>query len=456
MTPSYRNGFRAGHRPLQTIPESEKTLEWAMDNIDYCIAMSPIDFDSEFDTMYDRYDGKRDQKSYEHLTKAFGPEFPVNKIKHIPLIRPLLNELQGEYEELGIDFTVFFLDGDSISMKREYIQVNLLDSLTQAIKEGEDIDETLDSLEKHYKDKFQTTLEKGVWQALTGYMQKNHLERLFLKNFIDKLVTGAEYYRVLVNRIGEDPEYIPIRPGHLYFADNRVDWVRDCDWAVHPVQMTPIQILDSFGEYLEEGDRKKIMDWTEMYNRDGFKFRDEYHPDRVINSEEDLKLVNNYTADLITVYFCEWKSVHRLDYVEMPNKYEPDAPFTKMMKPEDLIELPSSRRKFLKKRYYQDRWSGIRIANDIYVKVGKDKYPVRNPAKPSRVYLTFNGPTFANGVAPYSYVKTTNDLQDTYDILHFHRENLLALSGVRGSYMDVSQLPDFGTGNFTDNIKLFM
>lgn len=457
MFATNRNGFRKGHRPLQTIPESEKTLEWAKENIDYCIAMSPINFNSEVDDLYDRYDGRRDIKSYEHLTKTFGPEFPINKVKHIPLIRPLLNELQGEYEELGIDFTVYFVDTDSIKMKNELIAVNLLDAITQAIKEGANIDETLDNLEKYYKEKFQTTLEKAVWQALTAFTQNNHLERLLLKNFIDKIITGMEYYRVVIHRIGEDPEYIPIRPGRLYYSDTKVDWVRDCDWAVYPEQMTPVQILDTFGEHLEEGDYKKIEDWTEMYNRDAFKFRDEFHPDRVINSSEELNLVNNFESDLITVYNVEWKSIRRVAYTEMPNPDDEETPFVGIRSEESLQKMSGPRKKkYLRYRYLQDRWSGIRIADDIYVKVGKDKYPTRNSAKPSRVYLTFNGPTFSNGPGPYSYVKTTNDLQDTYDILHFHRENLLALSGVRGSYMDVSQLPDFGTGDFTQNIKLFM
>lgn len=463
MITQSKSTFAKGFRPQQAIPESEKTLDWAKANIDYCIAMSPVAYsDSDpFQDQLDRYNGKRDRRKYEHLTKTFGPEFPINKIKHIPLIRPLLNELQGEYEELGIDFTVFFMDNDSVKMKHELISVNLLDSLAQAIKEGEDIDQTLDALEKHYKNRFQTNLEKSVWQSLQAYMQHNRLEREFVKNFIHKMATGTEYYRVVVNRLGEDPEYSAIQPGHLFFADNKVDWVRDCDWAVYPVQMTPVQILDSFGEYLSEGDRKKIEDWTEMYSRDSVKFRDEYSPDRVINSEEELFYARNDQSHLITVYFTEWKSTRRVDYVEMPNKYDPTAPFTKILDDEDLQEFGRGgkyvqRRKYRKVKFYQDRWSGIRIGDDIYAKVGKDKYVTRNPTKPSRCFLTFNGPTFANGIEPYSLIKVTDDIQDTYDILHFHRENLLALSGVQGSYMDISQMPDFGTGDFTQNIKLFM
>jgi hypothetical protein len=70
--------------------------------------------------------------------------------------------------------------------------------------------------------------------------------------------------------------------------------------------------------------------------------------------------------------------------------------------------------------------------------------------------LTYNGLTYNGKIKPYSLIGETEDLQDLYDVLHFHKENLIALSGVKGSYMDLSQLPDFKTGNPADNIKLYM
>jgi hypothetical protein len=457
MTRGHQNAVSHGFRPLQHIPESEKNWDWAVENMDYCIAQCPTYYANEYDEQYDRYNGKRDRKKMNHLTNTFGPEFPINKIKHYPLVRTLLNELQGEYEELKLDFTVFFTDTDSIKMKHELVKVNLLDAIVQAIKAGEDVDQTLDELEKNYKEKFQTSLEKGVWNALTSYVQNNQMERKFVENFVDKLITGEEYYRVQVNRIGEDPDYTVIRPGHLFFADNKTKWVRDCDWAVYPVEMTPIEILDSFGEYLTEDDKNKITDWVDMYTKDSLKFMDEFHPERTINSQEELQLMRpDNASSRTTVYYVEWKSLREINYLEMPNKYVSDAPFIKMVSAETIQELPGSRKKYLRKRFIEERYSGIRIADSIYCKLGKDKYVTRNPSRPSKCYLTFNGLTYAGSVKPSSFMKMTDDLQDTYDILHFHRENLLALSGVRGSIMDVSQLPDFGTGNLADNLKLYL
>jgi hypothetical protein len=75
---------------------------------------------------------------------------------------------------------------------------------------------------------------------------------------------------------------------------------------------------------------------------------------------------------------------------------------------------------------------------------------------PSRVSLTFNGLTFNGKIKPYSLIGETNDVQDLYDVLHYHKENLIALSGSRGSYMDLSQIPDFKTGSFAGNLKMFL
>jgi hypothetical protein len=156
------------------------------------------------------------------------------------------------------------------------------------------------------------------------------------------------------------------------------------------------------------------------------------------------------------VYHCEWKSIRKINYLKNDNKYAEDAPFIKILNNEDLRELPKSRRQKIQNAYVQDLWEGIRIGDDIYVDQGRVKYPVRSMSHPSRVFLSYNGLTHNGKIKPYSLVGETSDLQDLYDILHWHKENLVALSGVKGSYMDLSQLPDFKTGKQADNIKMFM
>jgi len=445
-----------GYRPKQNIPEELKDREWAIRNVDWCISVSPIYWKNYDNHLYDIYNGVYTEDDYKLITEQYGVEFPAGKIKHIPLIRPLLNLLEGEYEERSLNFQVKAEDTDSINSKIEKMSFELLLDIVQLIKSGENIDVKMTSLEKYYKEDFQTETEIAAHHALHYYIKAHHLERYFKDNFVDRMITGKEYYRTQVNRIGEDPVYTAIRPGNLYYSNTNVKWVKECDWAVYPVKMSPTQVLDFYGERMEPEDRAKIEEWIDMYYRDSYKLNSVQDADRIIEDTEDWNSFYASQLGMITVYNVEWKSIRKVYYVENPNPYVPDAPYVKYIPENKLHTVRGERKKNLKVRFVQDLWQGIRIADNIYVDLGRVKYARRKMSEPSKVYLTFNGPTYSGKIKPYSLIQQTEDIQRLYDILHYHKENLIAISGVRGMVMDASQIPDFGMGSFKENLKMWM
>ena len=449
--------FEVGFRPKQNIPEEQKDWIWARRNVDWCISMSPIywkDFDND---LYDRYNGVMKDKDYDHITKTYGVEYPAGKIKNIPLVRPLLNVLEGEYEQRPLNFNIRSEDNDSVNMKLEQMSKGLLDAIVGLVRDKNiTISTELDNLQKYYQEDFQTSREIAAHHALKYYINKHHLERNFKDSWVDRMVTGKEYYRVQVNRIGEDPIYEDIRPGQLYYANNNVKWVKNCDWAVYPRRMSPTSILDMYGERMTPEDRAAVESWIDQYYRDSYKLNSVSDADRII---EDTEEWNSYYAALngmVTVYQIEWKSIRKVNFIENPNPYVEDAPFVKYIPEDKLNTVKGSRKNNLRTRYVQDLWQGIRIGDDIYVDLGRVKYARRSYSQPSKVYLTFNGPTYSGKIKPYSLIKETEDLQDLYNVLHYHKENLIALSGVKGMVMDSSQIPDFGTGKFEDNLKMWI
>jgi len=445
--------FEVGFRPKQNIPEEQKDWEWARRNVDWCIAMSPIYWKNYDNKLYDLYNGIRKDDDFEHITKTYGVEFPAGKLKHIPLVRPLLNVLEGEYEQRPLNFNVRSEDNDSVNEKLNQMANEMLDAILDVIRDKNIIvSSQMDKLEKYYKEDFQTSREIAAHHALKYYINKHHLERNFKDNWIDRMVTGKEYYQVIVNRIGEDPVYKDIRPGNLYYSNSNKKWVRDCDWAVYPQRMSPTQIIDMYGERMNPKDRAAVEEYVDQYYRDSYKLNSYQEADSILEDTEDWNSLNG----MITVYYVEWKSIRKINLLQNPNPYVEDAPFTKYI-PEDKINtVKGSRKKNLKTRYVQDLWQGVRIGDDIYVDLGRVKYARRSYSAPSKVYLSFNGPTFSGKIKPYSLVKETEDLQNLYDVLHFHKENLIALSGAKGMVMDSSQIPDFGVGDFEDNLKMWM
>lgn len=448
-------------KPKQNIPESKKNEEWGKNNLDWIISNSTtLGTHNPDKDNFDLYNGHRDEEKWEHITKTYGIEFPAGKIKHIPLVRPNLNELHGEAKARQLNYTVLSADNDSISAKMEQISNELLQNLLEMIVQNEPVDTTLGQLEKYYGQDFKTEIEIAANHVLEDFILNNRLKDVLDDSLLYKFITGKEYYMVDVNRIGEDPIFKVIRPGTLVYANNDVKWIKDCDWAVHRLKMTPVEILDKFGDSMKDDDVKKLEQWEESYIHDIYKLDSPWDADRLIENADEFEAYhNNHNPDQhISVYYGQWKSIRKITYVESPNKYVEDAPFIKILETEDAIEevrKNPKRAKNIKEKYIQDLWHGIRIGDDIYVRLGKVKYPIRTFRNPSKVQLSFNGLAFNSAIKPYSLIEITKDIQDLYDVMHWHKENLVALSGVKGSFMELSQIPDFGTGKMEDNIKMW-
>src|SRR5580698_10407309 len=101
-------------RPKQLIPENKKDVNWAINNVDWCIAMSPFFRRTREDRWYNLYNGKRDFNRCKTIVQTYGIEYPVGKMKHIPLIRPLLHRLAGEQQDRPWSTSVRASDNDAI------------------------------------------------------------------------------------------------------------------------------------------------------------------------------------------------------------------------------------------------------------------------------------------------------------------------------------------------------
>ena len=97
------------------------------------------------------------------------------------------------------------------------------------------------------------------------------------------------------------------------------------------------------------------------------------------------------------------------------------------------------------KRFFRtDRYEAVRIGTNIYIELGKSEHVVRSIEHPNRCTLSINGMAYSdrNG-RPFSLVIATMPLQDKYNLLHYFRDSLISSSGVKGDFLDVSQLPSF-------------
>ena len=164
--------FGYGFKPKQNIPENQKNEEWCNQNADWCISMSPLWWRQQTDDYYALYNGDRTAKQYEHITKTYGIEMPAGKLKHVPLIRPLITRVLSEAEERQFEFLAHSEDTDSIEQKIQDISSQLLQDIFGIMRDPEaDVDKAMAKLERYYKEEYRSEMEIGVQHFLNQYIR---------------------------------------------------------------------------------------------------------------------------------------------------------------------------------------------------------------------------------------------------------------------------------------------
>jgi hypothetical protein len=145
-------------------------------------------------------------------------------------------------------------------------------------------------------------------------------------------------------------------------------------------------------------------------------FRHFINDEKIVLDQDEYKFSNGY-------------------YISKKNK-------TKTYKKENVETYSTKKGEEIVVRYISDMYEAVIIADDILAVLQKKKFFVMNTDNYTITKLPIVGPTFSSRTSqPYSLVKMTLDLQDLYDILHYHEELMLALAGAKGNIIDVSQKP---------------
>ena len=191
--------------------------------------------------------------------------------------------------------------------------------------------------------------------------------------------------------------------------------------------MTRQEVLNEYGKDLTKDEREELFGNTIISaNYQGrIVFSDEKG---LINSTaasidyNDPNLEYNIRDEVLTVYHTEWLA---------NNKVEIEDPLD--------AELSQS-----KVGYRLDRYQSVRIGETIYTQMGKAPHVVRSHDKPYECSLSINGVSYTDRYGKaYSLALSILPLQDKYNILHYHRDNLIANSGTKGDFLDISMLPTF-------------
>ena len=398
---------------------------------------------------YNYYNCKRDKEQFKYLEENYGIGQPT-AVEFVPLIRKHVDALVGEYLNVPILPKVSCKDTETINnIFREkqlkistecynFLQNNLKNNLLRLIgsKDAQDLNikEQLDKLIEDINENFVSEYEIAGQNIIEYIIQSRNIDLVTkLKQlFIDLLVTGYTFYRVFPSPSGNNIQIECLNPLNV-FPDLNYDspYINESYRVVVRKFLTRNQILNKYGNKLSKEDIKKVKElW-----QDHLETSNSYYV-RSVNTALGTPATEGIRAgEEVTPGYPEhhW---YRYDNNLIP-VYE--------------VEWIETDKDFVEQRY-----SSIRIGEEIYIINGKDNI-VRTKDAPEKATLSVNGIWFNNrGAEPYSMVINCMVLQDKFDLAIFYRDKLIANSGSTGDWINMPTIPAFLGDNLPERIMKWL
>lgn len=371
------------------------------------LAIGELVYDKEkLRKSYNYYNCKRDQEQFKYLEENYGIGQPT-AVEFIPLIRKHVDALVGEYLDIPILPKVSCKDEETINnIFREkqlkistecfqLLQRNLKNNLLKVLGNKDmtdlNIKEQLDNLIEDINENFISQYEIAGQNIVEYIIQSRNTDLVTkLKQlFIDVLVTGFNFYRVLPSPAGQNIQIECLNPLNV-FPDLNYDspYIKDSYRIVVRKYLTRNEVLNKYGKDLSKEDISKIKElWEDhldysnsiyvrgLTNSCGVPATDGIRAGEEVTPGYPEQHWYRYDNNIVPVYEVEW------------------------------IETD--------KNFIMQRYSTVRIGEEIYIIKGKDDNVIRTKDAPDKCGLSVNGVWFNNRSGePYSMVNACMVLQD--------------------------------------------
>ena len=404
---------------------------------------------SKLQKAYNYYNGIRDKEQFRYLEENFGIKSPTS-VEFTPLIKKHIDALIGEFLGTPIIPKVTCKDSETISkIDREkqlkiyqeiskYLKNKLISSIVYFIDQKQfkdvNIQQELAKLKENLETDFVSEYEIAA-QHVVQYIMQNRSTDLTTKLrflLLDLLIAGFNAFRVRPSESGTNVHIEVLDPRNVFIDRNPESvYLKDSYRIVVRKWMSRNQILNTYGKKLTNKEVKEIKDsWKNHFADYNSSTVVAKVGERFAPPSEDLDngiaieagypddYSRRWTNDILPVYEVEWLEVDK-DFV-------------------------------------MQRYSTVRIAEEIYILNGKDE-PMRSKDNPNYCSLSVNGVYFTNrSNRPYSLMLACMSLQDKYDLLNYIRDNLIASSGSVGDYVDFSMLPAWLGQKPTERLQKYL
>ena len=318
-------------------------------------------------------------------------------------------------------------------------------------------EEEAQTLQEYYEYSYKEFEENLMADALDEFYDRKRLRHLDNDCFEEQMITGEPIWYVDWQPGMTEPEVRQVRPDRLWYQHNTsAKFLSELDWWVEYIPMTYGQIVYKFGDELTEKDLAYLREMSPYQSQDAwYRTNLNNYPDGTPAPTWDNQ--DRLYAHNIDCFLVTWKEqveVYAL-YKKNTKKsilYEETPHFVKYLTAEEVKKKTSTEAKrkrmerkgeSIKKRYRLDKWQGYRLggSDGVFVKVKKCPFQYRVEESLSDCPGPYIGLANNKYHKANSPIWETRDIQDLYNILHYQEELLVALSGVKGTIYDLSQMP---------------
>lgn len=441
--------------PKQNIPESQKDKEWYKKCLLalYTGARDNERFRNERVKDYENFDfynGRFNIQQFEHVTSINGITNPA-RLVNFPLIQPKMDLLAGELISNDLVFSTEVTNRTAIRKKTEEKITIATEVLLRPIRKEleqilgtelseEETDEVIPEDIKELKSTpYRTNIERQIHAGLKYIIRRYDLKHVFKHGFYDLGITGKQFYRVEIQNNVPVPVKIDCR-SMIYDIDSDKEFLHKSSFAGHENYYTIHEILDKYSDDIyrlyDKEEAKEIIDELEnlaQLNSDNERRGtfEGWNSDFFLESQ-------NGTLKVSEVHM-QWKGLKKFKFVVVPNKYDKDSPYYKVVKDD---YRPKKGEKLITKsvtwvyeatliggRYlvmWREKPDQVRY-EDNYFDTSLDYFGcIRN---------NFNGRTL-------SIVDALKNLQMLYNIVHYHIELAIGRSGGKAVVYDTAQKPE--------------
>jgi hypothetical protein len=466
------------------LTEKEKdSFDYIKKKTDYLIA-SLYREKTKVQKCRDLYEGIRDKVEFQYLENVYGLETPMS-IKMTPLIKTRIDVLVGMFLDEVFKYQVSVGDVPTIDSINEEKKKKTIKDLFNGFKKQDSVnkqrlqlgqepkadvvvEEFLERLTQAIDNDFISEFEQAASHLIKFFENDQTIEfRQKMKQFVlDFFLIGEAYYRTYVETVGQDPVFEVCKPENIFFNKNtNYQFLSsgakpNVTAVVHREYMTRSQVLNRWGHLMGETDKDKLFGRGFGSNGGSHIIHSPQELEYIYSKENSNKIHNQHTYslfDTVVVWHTEWLANNEIEIdeeLQTDKQNVEKITRSKFFKDESSYDGSGVPKR---KGYKLDRYESIRVDYDIYLNCGRSKHVTRSEAQPWYATLSYNGVSYndRNG-RPYSLAWSMKDLQDLYDINMFHRDNLIANSGVNGSRINLAGIPKILGQDFMERVLKFV